>query len=340
MSDLYFNSQSMKRVLIYLPAILVVGFVLSCSGSKEKQTSVTEKQFSKTSITDSVEPDTQEPKENQDIKPKINVSTKELQLAHMNTSPNRDLYEAGILIQMAEDAPDYCRQILESDGKRFIIVDKAKMKLFLYDPYGRVEKSYGIACAKNFGTKHKKGDSRTTEGIFKVKGVFDSTNWLFTDDNGYTSPTKGVYGPRFIRLDIPYIGIHGTGSPGSIGKRCSHGCIRVTNANILELVKYVEEGMPVIISPGPRDLAVNNKEGYNILAVVTEPGGTKASPCWTKEPSTTALRQKSDSEVLTDQPDEMQEMTPTEENKSEEKQEAPIEAPTQTTQAQETEVIV
>lgn len=220
--------------------------------------------------------------------PKVNLPTTDSQLTYMGTSENWERYETGILPQMAEDAPEYCRQILESDGKRFIVVDKAKMKLFLYDPYGNIEKSYGIACAKNYGTKHKKGDSRTTEGIFKVKGVFDSTEWLFTDDNGYTSPKKGQYGPRFIRLNIPYIGIHGTGSPGSIGKRCSHGCIRVTNANIMELVKYVEEGMPVIISPGPKDMAVNKKEGSNILAVASEPGGRPASAAWeTKKAETT-----------------------------------------------------
>lgn len=210
--------------------------------------------------------------------PEFDLSTTEGQLEMMKNSEDWTKYESGILVQMAQDVPDYSRKILENDGKRFIIVDKAKMKLFLYDQFGNVEKSYGIACAKNYGTKQKKGDSRTTEGIFNVKGVFDSTNWLFTDDNGYTSPTKGQYGPRFIRLDIPYIGIHGTGSPGSIGRRCSHGCIRVTNANILELVEFVEEGMKVIISPGPKDMAVNQHEGSPIPSVVTEVGTERAVP--------------------------------------------------------------
>lgn len=220
-------------------------------------------------------------------KPLLSLPTTESQLAYMTFSPHREAYESGILPQMAEDAPEYCEKILQSGGMRFIIVDKAKMKLFLYDPYGNIEKSYGIACAKNFGTKRKKGDSRTTEGIFNVKGVFDSREWLFTDDNGYTSPKKGQYGPRFIRLTIPYIGIHGTGSPGSIGKRCSHGCIRVTNDNILELVKYVETGMPVIISPGPRDMAVNAKEGSHVLSVATEPGTPKAEATGTAQKAVT-----------------------------------------------------
>lgn len=276
-------SQRMKFFYTCLYFVLCVWLGTSCGSSGKDHMDGKPQEDSFSSVfQDSGEPDSIIIAQEEEVKPlpRLDLSTTELQLAHMRTSENRELYDSGILPQLAYDAPDYCRQILESEGKRFIVVDKAKMKLFLYDPYGNVEKKYGIACAKNYGTKHKKGDSRTTEGIFKVKGVFDSTEWLFTDDNGYTSPTKGSYGPRFIRLNIPYIGIHGTGSPGSIGKRVSHGCIRVTNANILELVKYVEEGMPVIISPGPRDMAVNQKEGYKILAVVTEPGGKRATPSW------------------------------------------------------------
>lgn len=204
--------------------------------------------------------------------------TTESQLKYMKESENWSKYETGILPQMAEEVPSYCEKILQSKHKRFIIVDKAKMKLFLYDKYGNIEKSVGIACAKNYGTKQKKGDSRTTEGYFTAEGIYDSTNWLFTDDNGYTSPTRGVYGPKFIRLTTPYIGIHGTGSPGSIGKRCSHGCIRMTNDNILAITKLVEAGTPIIISPGPKDMAVNQHAGINMPSVTTEPGGTRAVP--------------------------------------------------------------
>lgn len=207
-----------------------------------------------------------------------NLSTTESQLSYMQNSSNWEKYNSGILPTMAEEVPEYCQKILEKDAKRFLIVDKAKMKVFLYDKYGNEEKSYAIACAKNYGTKHRKGDSRTTEGIFEVEGIYDSTNWLFTNDAGYTSPKKGAYGPRFIRLTTPAIGIHGTGTPSSIGKRCSHGCIRTKNENILELVKYVEAGMPVIISPGPKDMSVNKKEGYDVPSVTTEPGTPRAVP--------------------------------------------------------------
>lgn len=270
----------MLRPFSYLSILLALTLFSACTDASSSNSDVEKNVLTDTTIvTDSLQTANEQTNDtNTTVKKNLHLDSTEKQLDYMAESPSWDKYATGILPQMAEDAPEYCQKILEKEGSRFIIVDKGKMKLFLYDPYGNIEKSYGIACAKNFGTKHKKGDSRTTEGIVEVKGVFDSTNWLFTDDNGYTSPVKGQYGPRFIRLTIPYIGIHGTGSPRSIGKRCSHGCIRVTNDNILELVKYVEEGMPVIISPGPRDMAVNQKEGYKVLSVSTEPGSPRAVP--------------------------------------------------------------
>lgn len=197
----------------------------------------------------------------------------------MKESGDWDRYSQGILPQMARDEADYARKLLASDHSRFIIVDKQRMKVILFDRFGVQVKSYGMACAKNYGTKHKRADSRTPEGFFSVSGIHDSTDWLFTDDDGVTSKVKGQFGPRFIRLQIPgtsQIGIHGTCAPWSIGGRRSHGCIRITNDNILELVELVEVGMPVIVSPGVKDIKVNLEEGYDIPSVATVVGGRRA----------------------------------------------------------------
>lgn len=194
-------------------------------------------------------------------------------LDYMQNSPYREKYEAGILPRMARENLPYTNKLLNSTYSRFLVVDKGKMKVQVYDCYGRKEIEYGIACAKNFGTKHEKGDSRTPEGFFSVEGIYDSTDWLFTDDNGVTSPKKGQFGPRFIRLRIPttsQIGIHGTCAPWSIGSRASHGCIRVTNENIFKLVEIVEVGMPVIVNPGSRDMRVNLEEGYDVPYITTD----------------------------------------------------------------------
>lgn len=199
------------------------------------------------------------------------ASLRELR-SFLASSPERDNYAQGIIGDIAGVSLRYAERLLNSPYEYFIVVDKQRMKVILFDRNGREVRSYGMACAKNYGTKHKKGDSRTPEGFFKVKGVYNSTDWLFTDDEGRTSQKKGQYGPKFIRLDIPgitQIGIHGTCAPWSIGGRSSHGCIRIKNENILELASMVKKGMPVIVSPGKRDMAVNREEGYDIPAIPT-----------------------------------------------------------------------
>lgn len=209
--------------------------------------------------------------------------------AYMASSADSSKYAAGILPQMAKDCLPYAEKLINSRYGRFIIVDKWAMKVRLFDRYGRMEREYKMACAKNFGTKHKKADSRTPEGFFSVEGVYDSTDWLFTDDDGVTSDKKGQFGPRFIRLRIPntsQIGIHGTCAPWSLGGRVSHGCIRIANENILELVTLVEKGMPVIVNPGRRDTRVNMEEGYEIPWISSSRDPRYAAPKVVPKPDT------------------------------------------------------
>lgn len=237
-------------------------------------------------VPDSMPEQMEEPKQEAAKQPTVSFATTQQALDYMNQSAHAAEYAEGILPQMAHDELSYATKLLNNEYDKFLIIDKQLMRVGLFDKYGREILSYGIACARNYGTKHKKADSRTPEGFFSVEGIYDSTDWLFTDDNGHTSKVKGQFGPRFIRIKNPVssqIGLHGTGSPRSIGSRASHGCIRVTNDNILELVKYVKPGMPVIISPSKRDKQVNDKEGYDIPMITMDPSG-KYSSSYTATP--------------------------------------------------------
>lgn len=186
-------------------------------------------------------------------------------LAYMDASPDSARYRRGIMRRMAETAPEYVDSLLNSHCRRFLVCDKGEMRVFVFDSCGLELASYRMAAGKGLGNKHKKGDGRTPEGFFRVEGVYNSTEWLFTDDDGVTSQVKGQYGPRFIRVRTQPrrwpIGIHGTCAPWSIGGRRSHGCMRLKNEDILALVEYVDKDMPVIISPGTRDQRVNLEEG-------------------------------------------------------------------------------
>ena len=55
-------------------------------------------------------------------------------------------------------------------------------------------------------------------------------------------------GTRWIGLSRKGYGIHGTNNPRSIGRRASHGCIRMRNRDVEELFEMVAVGDRVEIS--------------------------------------------------------------------------------------------
>lgn len=201
-------------------------------------------------------------------------------IAYMNSSADSAKYAEGILPRMAEDNLDYCNRLLQSRYPYFIVVDKPSMFVVLFDRFGREMRAYKMACSKRYGTKHKRRDNRTPEGFFSAEGIYDSTDWLYTDDDGHTSPVKGQFGPRFIRLKTDVtrqVGIHGTCAPWALGRRASHGCIRIHNDNILELVTFAQPGMPIIVNPSARDNQVNRLEGSEVPSInIGRPTATNA----------------------------------------------------------------
>ena len=262
--------ENMKRTAILLLGMLatLVALAGSCSQGSRKtpQTPEVHKVGAKA---DTVTVNKPEPK------PQLKFNSPEEAIAYMKESGHWEEYSKGILPTMAEDALPYATKLLDSTHDGFVVVDKGRMRVIKFDKYGNQEASYKMACARKYGNKHAHNDMRTPEGFFSVNRVQNSTEWRYTDPEGHTSQKKGEYGPRFIRLNIPItssIGIHGTCAPWSLGGRRSHGCIRIKNENILALVEMVDSGMPVIITPGAKDLAVDRREGDHVLAISTIPG--------------------------------------------------------------------
>ena len=177
------------------------------------------------------------------------------------TNLNSDTVNAVSLVEVtieeAVDSTDY--ENWESDR---IEIDKGSLTLKLYDKEGKLRMKFPVGVAINYGNKRRKGDHRTSEGDFKISVIQRSSGWThdFRDGKGVI---KGAYGPWFIRLKTPItnqIGIHGTHLPESIGTRCSEGCIRMNNDDLLKLREKVFPGLKVRILPGPKDEEVNLRE--------------------------------------------------------------------------------
>jgi lipoprotein-anchoring transpeptidase ErfK/SrfK len=94
-------------------------------------------------------------------------------------------------------------------------------------------------------------------GVFAVTSVaphpayfYDPTRLTFTPAGAKgklriaPGPNNPV-GSTWIALTVPTYGIHGAPDPTTIGKRQSHGCVRLTNWDAAELGKAVKKGVQV-----------------------------------------------------------------------------------------------
>ena len=123
----------------------------------------------------------------------------------------------------------------------------------LYVVNNKKDTIYAVPCGVGLksGNKKKKGDRKTPEGVFVISKIQDSRQWTHNFKNG-AGERKGAYGPWFIRLKVPGfsgIGIHGTCFPKTVGSRCSEGCIRLRNEDIIKLVGFIKKGNKVMIEP-------------------------------------------------------------------------------------------
>ncbi len=97
------------------------------------------------------------------------------------------------------------------------------------------------------------------EGTYKVRTVatkatytFDPKRLTFGDPGqGKLTVKAGPNNPvgtTWIALTKPTYGIHGSPDPRLIGKRASHGCIRLTNWDVEQLAQAVKAGAEVVFT--------------------------------------------------------------------------------------------
>ena len=126
-----------------------------------------------------------------------------------------------------------------------IVVDKPARNVRIYDRGGKFLAFY----PGTIGSDEKPAPS----GDFKVKGVSWNPKYEYDPKfawKGVNTKRKLSIGPGpnnpvglvWIDLTDPTYGIHGTPAPSNIGKTQSHGCIRLTNWDAVELAGMVRPG--------------------------------------------------------------------------------------------------
>jgi lipoprotein-anchoring transpeptidase ErfK/SrfK len=127
-----------------------------------------------------------------------------------------------------------------------ITIDRGNFKLRLFK---------GLKLSKTYGVAVGMPAYPTPTGRYSIANKAVNPAWTAPN-----SPWAGAYANETVAggsAENPLkarwmgivngVGIHGTGAPGSIGSRASHGCIRMTVPDVVDLFPRVPVGTPVLI---------------------------------------------------------------------------------------------
>lgn len=100
----------------------------------------------------------------------------------------------------------------------------------------------------------------TPTGRFQINEMIENPDFLAFDFNDTKKPDRGRIPPgpnnplglRWIGFAYAHgwqVGFHGTAKTSVLGQAVSHGCVRVSNADIVEVYKRVKFGTPVVVEP-------------------------------------------------------------------------------------------
>ncbi len=156
----------------------------------------------------------------------------------------------------------------------FLLVNIEKQEMYLIKKEV-IEKTYRISSAKN-GTGNKSGSGKTPLGVHRVSEKFGAgatTGAIFVarqntgkiaeiirepvdvPEDHVTSRIlwlegmdPGVNKGKGIDSKARYIYIHGTPEEGLLGTPVSHGCIRLSNNDVIELFDKIQKGTLVMIA--------------------------------------------------------------------------------------------
>jgi lipoprotein-anchoring transpeptidase ErfK/SrfK len=127
-----------------------------------------------------------------------------------------------------------------------VTISRSQFKLRLFKRL-KFSKAYGVAVGQPAYP--------TPTGLYSISNKAVNPTWTAPN-----SPWAGAYRNETVAggsAENPLkarwmgiaggVGIHGTGEPGSIGTAASHGCIRMTVPDVVDLYPRVPVGTPVLI---------------------------------------------------------------------------------------------
>ena len=165
------------------------------------------------------------------------------------------------------------KKYISSDFSKLIFVSIKNQKMY-YIENDKIINIFTISSSK-YGTGNKSGSNKTPLGLHKIKSkhgaktpkngrmigrsfkgeiakIYTDLSKSETDD--ITSRIfwlegleKGINNGSGIDSYKRYIYIHGTSEEGRLGLPASHGCIRMSNKEVIDLYRTIEVGTLVLI---------------------------------------------------------------------------------------------
>jgi lipoprotein-anchoring transpeptidase ErfK/SrfK len=126
-----------------------------------------------------------------------------------------------------------------------IVINRSLNELFLYD-LGKLRRTFRVATGQAIYP--------TPKGVWHIVVKWKNPTWYPPVQDAWAKGLKPVppgpnnpLGTRWMGLDAPGVGIHGTDEPTSIGYSASHGCIRMQVPDAEWLFDHVDVGTTVYI---------------------------------------------------------------------------------------------
>ena len=121
------------------------------------------------------------------------------------------------------------------NGSFSVVVDKSQNTLTLVSD-GEVIKVYSVSTGKS---------NSTPIGMFRIVNKLIDPPWYSAEGIVPPDSPENVLGTRWLGIDRPGYGIHGTNDPTTVGYQCTEGCVRMRNGDVEELYAIIPRGTKV-----------------------------------------------------------------------------------------------
>lgn len=124
-----------------------------------------------------------------------------------------------------------------SNAKYSVLVDKSQNILMLKSD-DEIFKTYTVSTGAN---------NCTPVGIYTIENKLIDPTWYTMGAVVPPESPDNILGSRWMGLDLPGYGLHGTTDESSLGQQITKGCVRMKNSDVEELYSIIPVGTKVAI---------------------------------------------------------------------------------------------